>query len=46
MRPSYLANLLKIKNTAIREWVNRLDRRVNVRHARKEIAGISRPVAC
>jgi radical SAM superfamily enzyme YgiQ (UPF0313 family) len=46
MRPSYLANLLKIKNTAIREWVSRMDRRVNDRHCREEIADISRPVAC
>jgi anaerobic magnesium-protoporphyrin IX monomethyl ester cyclase len=46
MRPSYLANFLKIKNTAIREWVSRMDRRVNDRHSREEIADISRPVAC
>ena len=46
MRPSYLANFLKIQNTAINEWVSRMDRRVNDRHARTEIADISRPVAC
>jgi len=46
MRPSYLANFLKIQNGAIREWVSRMDRRVNARHAREEIADISRPVAC
>ena len=46
MRPSYLANFLKIQNTMIREWVTRMDRRVNDRHAREEIADISRPVAC
>jgi anaerobic magnesium-protoporphyrin IX monomethyl ester cyclase len=46
MRPSYLANFLKIQNTAIREWVSRMDRRVNDRHSREEIADISRPVAC
>jgi anaerobic magnesium-protoporphyrin IX monomethyl ester cyclase len=46
MRPSYLANFLKIQNGAIREWVDRMDRRVNERHAREEIADISRPVAC
>ena len=34
MRPSYLANFLKIKNTAVREWVSRMDRRVNDRHSR------------
>jgi radical SAM superfamily enzyme YgiQ (UPF0313 family) len=46
MRPSYLANLMKIQNTAVREWVSRMDRRVNDRHAREEIADFSRPVAC
>jgi radical SAM superfamily enzyme YgiQ (UPF0313 family) len=46
MRPSYLANFLKIHNTAIREWVSRMDQRVNDRHSREEIADISRPVAC
>jgi radical SAM superfamily enzyme YgiQ (UPF0313 family) len=46
MRPSYLANFLKIQNSAVRDWVSRMDRRVNDRHAREEIADISRPVAC
>jgi radical SAM superfamily enzyme YgiQ (UPF0313 family) len=46
LRPSYLANFLKIQNTAVREWVNRLDRRVNDRHAREELADFSRQVAC
>ncbi len=46
MRPSYLANFLKIQNTAVREWVSRMDRRVNDRHSREEIADFSRPVAC
>src|SRR6266542_4267674 len=46
MRPSYLANFLKIQNTAVREWVSRMDRRVNDRHSREEIADISRPVEC
>ncbi len=46
MRPSYLANFLKIQNTAIRKWVSRMDRRVNARHSRVEIADFSRPVAC
>ncbi len=46
MRPSYLANFLKIQNQAIRDWVTRMDRRVNDRHARKEIGQISRPVTC
>src|SRR5580765_1449605 len=46
MRPSYLANFLKIQNTAVRQWVSRMDRRVNDRHSREEIADFSRPVAC
>jgi radical SAM superfamily enzyme YgiQ (UPF0313 family) len=46
MRPSYLANFLKIQNTSVREWVSRMDRRVNDRHTREEIADFSRPVAC
>jgi anaerobic magnesium-protoporphyrin IX monomethyl ester cyclase len=46
MRPSYLANFLKIQNTVVREWVSRMDRRVNDRHAREEIADFSRTVAC
>ncbi|HEY7292336.1 MAG TPA: radical SAM protein [Vicinamibacterales bacterium] len=46
MRPSYLANFLKIQNGAVREWVSRMDRRVSERHTREEIADISRPVAC
>jgi radical SAM superfamily enzyme YgiQ (UPF0313 family) len=46
MRPSYLANFLKIQNKGVREWVSRMDRRVNDRHSREEIADISRPVAC
>src|SRR5204862_1852005 len=46
MRPSYLANFLKIQNKAVRDWVSRMDERVNDRHSREEIADISRPVAC
>ena len=46
MRPSYLANFLKIQNAGVRGWVSRMDRRVNDRHSREEIADISRPVAC
>ena len=46
MRPSYLANFLKIQNAGVRQWVSRMDRRVNDRHSREEIADISRPVAC
>ena len=46
MRPSYLANFLKIQNQAVRDWVSRMDERVNERHSREEIADVSRPVAC
>ena len=46
VRPSYLANFLKIQNTPVREWVSRMDRRVNDRHSREEIADFSRPVTC
>jgi radical SAM superfamily enzyme YgiQ (UPF0313 family) len=46
VRPSYLANFLKIQNSVVRDWVSRMDRRVNDRHTREEIADISRPVAC
>jgi anaerobic magnesium-protoporphyrin IX monomethyl ester cyclase len=46
VRPSYLANFLKIQNTVVRQWVSRMDRRVNERHTREEIADFSRPVAC
>ncbi|OFV93393.1 MAG: hypothetical protein A3G76_01440 [Acidobacteria bacterium RIFCSPLOWO2_12_FULL_65_11] len=46
VRPSYLANLLQIHDTAVREWVSRMDRRVNDRHTRQEIGRVSRPVTC
>ena len=46
MRPSYLANFLKIQNSAVRDWVSRLDRRVNDRHSREEISDVSRAVVC
>ncbi len=46
MRPSYLANFLKIQNASVRDWVNRMDERVKERHSREEIADIARSVAC
>jgi len=46
MRPSYLANALEIQNSVIRDWVSWMDRRVNERHTREELADDSRPVAC
>jgi anaerobic magnesium-protoporphyrin IX monomethyl ester cyclase len=46
MRPSYLANFLRIQNAGVRQWVTRMDERVNERHNREEIADISRAVTC
>jgi len=46
MRPSYLANFLKVQNASIRRWVHRMDRKVSDRHARQETVDMSRPVAC
>jgi anaerobic magnesium-protoporphyrin IX monomethyl ester cyclase len=40
MRPSYLANFLQIQNTVVRDWVSRLDRRVNDRHTREIVNGV------
>lgn len=41
MRPSCLANLLTIRNRAVREWVSRMDRRVHARHTREEMAELA-----
>ena len=46
MRPSYLANFLKIQNATVREWVLRMDKRVSERHMREEIADVARAVTC
>ncbi|MDE3156394.1 MAG: radical SAM protein [Acidobacteriota bacterium] len=46
MRPSYVANLLKVQNASVRRWVGRLDRKVLDRHARQETVDMSRPVTC
>jgi anaerobic magnesium-protoporphyrin IX monomethyl ester cyclase len=46
MRPSYLADLWRIRSEAIREWVGRMDDRVAARHMREERAQMSRPVTC
>src|SRR5712691_3467999 len=46
MRPSYLANFLKIQNASVREWVNRMDQRVKEHHSREEMADVARTVAC
>jgi radical SAM superfamily enzyme YgiQ (UPF0313 family) len=44
MRPSYLANFLKIRNAIIRTWVHRLDRHVSNRHTREELGAVRRSV--
>jgi radical SAM superfamily enzyme YgiQ (UPF0313 family) len=46
IRPSYLANFLKIQNPVIRRWVGRMDRKVGDKYTREEIADISRAVTC
>jgi len=45
MRPSYLANVMRIHNRLVRGWVDRLDERVAARITRWE-AGLVRQVAC
>jgi anaerobic magnesium-protoporphyrin IX monomethyl ester cyclase len=45
MRPSYLANVMRIHNQHVRGWVGRLDARVAARINRWE-AGLARQVAC
>jgi radical SAM superfamily enzyme YgiQ (UPF0313 family) len=45
-RPSYLANLLRLENPWLRQWVERLDVRAAVHHSRTEIDLISKPVSC
>src|SRR3954468_3294811 len=46
MRPSYLANFLKIQNASVRNWVNRLDQRVEEHHSREETSDVARTVTC
>ena len=46
MRPSYLANVLKVRHAGVRQWVQRLDERVVAIHAEAERQTMSRPVAC
>ena len=46
MRPSFLANYLGVRRAWARDIVGTLDRRVSRRHARAEIARMSRPVTC
>jgi radical SAM superfamily enzyme YgiQ (UPF0313 family) len=46
MRPSYLANYLRITAPRIREMVTRLDARVSRLHARREAEELSRAASC
>jgi radical SAM superfamily enzyme YgiQ (UPF0313 family) len=46
MRPSYVANYLRITAPQVRGFVGRLDARVTRLHARREAADISRLVSC
>jgi radical SAM superfamily enzyme YgiQ (UPF0313 family) len=46
MRPSYLANYLRISAPQVREMVRRLDARVSRLHARRECEEMSRAVSC
>jgi radical SAM superfamily enzyme YgiQ (UPF0313 family) len=46
MRPSFLANALKVRHSGVREWVRRLDTRVSAHHAQTEQQLMSRPVTC
>ena len=46
MRPSWLANYLGVRGNGVRNWVEKLDERVSARHAREEVALMSRAVEC
>jgi radical SAM superfamily enzyme YgiQ (UPF0313 family) len=46
MRPSYLADFLRVQNTRVREWVGRMDGKVAAHIARIETRIMSRPVTC
>jgi anaerobic magnesium-protoporphyrin IX monomethyl ester cyclase len=46
MRPSWLETYLGIGSRRLREYVRKLDDRVSARHAREEIAVMSRAVVC
>lgn len=46
MRPSWLANYAGVRGNRVREYVRLLDERVSARHAREEIAQMSRAVEC
>jgi radical SAM superfamily enzyme YgiQ (UPF0313 family) len=46
IRPSFLTNYLGVSGAWVRDIVGSLDRRVSRRHARAEIARMSKPVTC
>jgi anaerobic magnesium-protoporphyrin IX monomethyl ester cyclase len=46
MRPSWVANLLRIQNQHLRSWASRLDDKTAAALSRREIARMSRPVIC
>ena len=46
MRPSYLANYLRIQQAGLRDVVARLDARVAGMHSRREAAEMTRSVTC
>jgi anaerobic magnesium-protoporphyrin IX monomethyl ester cyclase len=46
MRPSWLENYLGVRSSRVRHWISKLDDRVSRRHAREEIAAMSRAVVC
>ncbi len=46
IRPSYLANVMKVRNSRMRGWVNTLDQRASAVVARLETEKMSRSVTC
>ncbi len=46
VRPSSLANILKVQDTRVREWAHRMDGKVLAHYSKVEIETMSRPVAC
>lgn len=46
MRPSFLANYLRITTPGVRALINALDERVGRRHARQEAAAMERSLSC
>ncbi len=46
IRPSYLANMLRIQNEQLRNWIAGMDRRAAAQVARLEVQKMSRSVTC